>query len=283
MGRNSAIILVVGHIMLSTYIADSKATNNIYESFPTSSSVKYTNLHKPNIILLLADDLGYGDLSLYPFTGMGIKTPEIEKLALESLTLTNFHTAAPVCTPSRAAILTGLFPWRLGIYSIYGSGPQAHEHLEVIPNLPMTLLEAGYHTAHIGKWHLGGMTPKDLKQRRDRSNDCNNSDRNNNNDNDDDRSITPGPNQHGFVEYVSMEEGQGSVRLTSLLKESSLYHTGANHLYRNDKKYTPSKNILTDRQAEEAIRVMSESVSRQKPFFLNVWFDAPHSPWEMIP
>jgi arylsulfatase A-like enzyme len=68
--------------------------------------------------------IGYGDLSVEPFLGQGIKTPELEKMAMESIIMANFHVAAPICTPTRASILTGLFPWRLGIYGIYGSGPQ---------------------------------------------------------------------------------------------------------------------------------------------------------------
>ena len=78
--------------------------------------------NRPNIIILLADDLGYGDLSVPPFNAHGIKTPELELMAAQSAKLTNFHVAAPICTPSRAAIITGLFPWRLGIYSIFGTG-----------------------------------------------------------------------------------------------------------------------------------------------------------------
>jgi len=67
--------------------------------------------------------------------------------------MSNFHATAPICTPSRASILTGLFPWRLGIYSIYGTGPQADEHLAVTPNAPMAFLNASYYIAHVGKWH----------------------------------------------------------------------------------------------------------------------------------
>lgn len=104
---------------------------------------------RPNIVLLLADDLGYGDLSIEPFLGSGIQTPHIMNLASEGLIMENFHAAAPVCTPSRASIITGLFPWRLGIYSIYGSGPQADEHLQVVPNAPMAFMEAGYHTGKL--------------------------------------------------------------------------------------------------------------------------------------
>ena len=106
---------------------------------------------KPNILLILADDLGYGDLSVDPFTGYGIKTPELEKMAKKGVIMHNFHVAAPVCTPSRASILTGLFPWRLGIYSIYDIGPQAKEYLALVPTVASLFHEAGYHTAHVGK------------------------------------------------------------------------------------------------------------------------------------
>ena len=76
----------------------------------------YTESIRPNILLILADDLGYGDTSVSPFTGTGIHTPELQRMAEASLVYTNFHAAAPVCTPTRASILTGLFPWRVGAF-----------------------------------------------------------------------------------------------------------------------------------------------------------------------
>jgi len=77
---------------------------------------------RPNILLLLADDLGLGDTSVTPFTGSGILTPELQKMAKKGTIMTNFHAAAPTCTPSRAAILTGMFPWRFGIAGVYDYG-----------------------------------------------------------------------------------------------------------------------------------------------------------------
>ena len=74
----------------------------------------FADSSRPNILLILADDLGYGDTSVVPFVGTGIFTPELQRMAESSLVYTNFHTAAPVCTPTRASILTGLFPWRVG-------------------------------------------------------------------------------------------------------------------------------------------------------------------------
>ena len=212
--------------------------------------------HKPNILIILADDLGFGDLSVPPFVGSGIKTPELEMMASMSTIMTNFHVAAPICTPTRASILTGLFPWRLGIKSIYGTGVQAKDVLRVVPNMPTTFRSAGYHTAHVGKWHLGGMTPNDISQRNAMRPTC--------------QGANPGPNQHGYDEYVAMMEGPGSVRLTSLLPKSTLYHEGARHLLRNDQPYLTSGDILTDRQATEAIRIMNETVAIGKKFFLQV-------------
>jgi len=77
---------------------------------------------RPNILLLLADDLGLGDTSVLPFVGSDILTPELEKMAKKGTIMTNFHAAAPTCTPSRAAILTGMFPWRFGIGGVYDYG-----------------------------------------------------------------------------------------------------------------------------------------------------------------
>jgi membrane-anchored protein YejM (alkaline phosphatase superfamily) len=94
--------------------------------------------------------------------------------------------------------------------------------------------------------------------------------------------VSPGPLQHGFSEYVAMAEGPSSPRLTSLIPKSLLYHQGAKHLVRNDHEYFPTDEILTDRQASEAIRIMNETVQRGQNFFMQLWFDAPHGPWETI-
>jgi arylsulfatase A-like enzyme len=227
----------------------------------------------PNVLMILVDDLGYGDLSVSPFTGHGLLTPNLEAMSKRSTVLTNFHVVAPVCTPSRAALLTGLFPWRLGIYSIYGTGPQALEYMTVVPTSPMAFLQQGYHTAHVGKWHLGGMQPKDIALRQ--SQNCTPG------------LVEPGPMQHGFVEYVAMAEGPESPRLKILSPTSTLYHAGAQHLLRNEKPWGQSQSpkkqqILTDRQTDEAIRIMNETVSRGQRFYLHLWYDAPHGPWEII-
>lgn len=113
----------------------------------------------PNIIFILADDLGYGDLGCYgnPY----IKTPNLDRLAQEGTVYRQFYAASAVCSPSRAAFLTGRYPARLGIHGHLSS----HENNAArempdwldpkVLNLPQRLKQNGYKTAHFGKWHLG--------------------------------------------------------------------------------------------------------------------------------
>ena len=127
---------------------------------------------RPNIIMILADDLGYGDLSVAPFLSQvmnGIKTPALEEMARNGVKMTNFHVASPVCSPSRASIMSGLFSWRLGVDFIYagdlkndGTEEIDHKYLPMMPNIATSLRSAGYYTAHVGKWHLGGQSQKEI-------------------------------------------------------------------------------------------------------------------------
>jgi len=108
----------------------------------------------PNIIYIIADDLGYGDLRCYN-PNSKIPTPHMDQLAREGLRLTDYHTSSAVCTPTRYSVLTGRYNWRSRLKSgvLTGESPLIIE--EGPPTCAELLRQAGYRTACIGKWHLG--------------------------------------------------------------------------------------------------------------------------------
>lgn len=107
---------------------------------------------KPNIVVIYADDLGYGDLGCFGATD--IKTPHVDRMAEEGMKLTSFYSVSAVCSPSRAGLLTGRYPQRMGINGVFF--PDSHTGLPVNEiTIADVLSDAGYKTGMIGKWHLG--------------------------------------------------------------------------------------------------------------------------------
>jgi arylsulfatase A-like enzyme len=237
---------------------------------------------RPNILLILADDLGYGDLSVKPFVTDfdpmlwpcvegGILTPQLERMARQGVIMTNFHASAPVCSPARTSIMTGLYPWRMTAMNAFELGrdlSQRNGFLPQIPTTPEILREyGGYYTVHSGKWHLGGMREE---QRKDRvyKDDCS----------------RPSPNQHGFEEYISELDGPESPRYTFLLRNANLHTQGYRHLLKDDvpmpivENKQEKEQVLSDREADDAILYMKEQqkLRPNQPWFMQVWFNAPH-------
>ena len=215
---------------------------------------------RPNVILLVGDDLGYADLSCYG--GKAVRTTNLDRLAGSGTRFSNFYAASAVCTPSRASMLTGRYPLRFDIRKAF-SDDEAHLPAGTA-TLPRILQRAGYSTAHAGKWHLGGLH---LKHARDRKNSI------------------PGPREHGFDHYVCQNEEQ--PMRGQMGKERTLYRRGGTCLLRDDVSVPPSDPYYsmhwTDIVADEAVHQIEQMHARKRPFFMNVWFLNPHMPYEPAP
>ena len=113
----------------------------------------------PNMVILFADDLGYGDLSCYGHPT--IRTPNLDRLAQGGIRLTSFYVAAPACSPSRAALLTGRYPLRTGMHRVIGPDSERGMKLSEV-TMADALKGRGYQTMAIGKWHIGHAKPEFL-------------------------------------------------------------------------------------------------------------------------
>lgn len=192
----------------------------------------------PNFVIIFADDLGYGDLSCYGHPT--IRTPNLDRMAAEGMRFTQFYCAAPVCTPSRAALLTGRLPIRSGMCSnarnvLYPNSSGGLPAEEI--TLAKALKAKDYATACIGKWHLGHL-PQYL------------------------------PMRHGFDYYFGLPYSNDmfdkNTRGVALMRGEEVIENPA------------VQETLTRRYTEEAIRFIREN--RSRPFFLYLPHTFPHVP-----
>ena len=214
---------------------------------------------RPNIILMLADDMGYKDLTC--FGGIN-PTPHLDALAKGGVKLTRFYAASAVCTPTRASIMTGRYPLRFDIRKHFSDGP---EHLpQGTVTLQGLLSQAGYNTCHVGKWHLGGLHVDEDGRRLQNM---------------------PGPKEHGFHHYQCQIEQQ-PLR-GEMGRNKTLYRKGGHCLIRDDvavgKDDPYYESHFTDINGDHAVELIRSFAEEDKPFFLNLWWLVPHMPYEPAP
>ncbi len=192
----------------------------------------------PNVVILLADDLGYGDLGCYGHPN--IRTPNLDRMAAEGLRFTSFYAASSVCTPSRAGLLTGRYAVRTGLPNVLGP-----EDSSGLPASEITLAKAlkgmGYRTMAIGKWHLGYAKPEYM------------------------------PTAHGFDSYFGLLYSNDMIKpWVQTDRPLELYH-GTEPVER-----MVDQGTLTVRYTDEALRFIKASKTR--PFFLYLAYAMPHLP-----
>lgn len=193
---------------------------------------------RPHIVLIMCDDLGYGDVG---FTGATASpTPHIDRIAREGVILRQAYSAAPVCSPTRVALMTGRYPQRepAGLHEPLTRHPIGLPADP--PTLPRLLRAAGYHTALVGKWHLG--TAPEYH-----------------------------PLRHGFDEFYGfLGAAADYVSKRDTEYDAPLFHDGETPVV--------PEGYLTDVLTARAERIIG--AERDRPLFLSLQYNAPHWPWQ---
>lgn len=226
---------------------------------------------RPNIVFILADDLGIGDVKCYGGERCQINTPHIDALARGGLRFTDAHVSASVCVPTRVAIMTGRYPWRFGQPQPGGAwgflGPQFDTRTFTLGKMFKT---ARYRTGYVGKWHLGTvMTTKDGKVQNEKNVDYT-------------KPIKVGPRQHGFdhsfilpgsldmYPYVFSRNNAWQGEVTAQKGWSAFNRVG------------PAEKDFEDHEVLETFYREAEafvgSAKAEQPFFLYLALTAPHTP-----
>ena len=194
---------------------------------------------KPNILMILVDDLGYGDLSSYG--AKDLKTPHIDRLMAAGMRFDNFYANCPVCSPTRASLLSGRYPDLAGVPGVVrthitNNWGHLAPHAELLPKL---LKPAGYHTAIVGKWHLGLDSPNT-------------------------------PNERGFDHFHGF--------LGDMMDDYYNHRRHGNNYMRLDGKEINPKGHATDLFTQWSIDYINDRAKSDRPFFLYLAYNAPHTP-----
>ncbi len=210
-----------------------------------------TRATKPNILFILVDDMGFGDLSV--MGNRKISTPNLDRLAHEGVLMTRFYDAAPICSPSRAGFFTGRFPAEVGFVTFINdraanaSFGQADWLDPKQPNVASMLNQAGYATGHFGKWHMGG--GRDIGD-------------------------APWPTAYGFDESFTTFEGLGPRVLVADEERNLADQSGR---LGQGSTYYDIKTNLTQTYANKVLEFAGKNHAR--PWFAQLWLNDVHDPW----
>ncbi len=211
-------------------------------------------MSQPNIIIFMTDDQGYGDLSCMGSTDF--RTPHLDRLAASGARFTSWYSNSPVCSPSRAALLTGRYPGHAGVRAILAGHRTATGLPQRVPSLATALKRQGYRTALFGKWHLG---------------------------------LAEGsrPHEHGFDETFGFMAGCVDYY-------SHIFYWGMNtgwpgmnpthDLWRNNREtWEYNGQYLTEVITEKTVDYIRGAAQQSQPFFAYVAYNAPHYPMHAPP
>src|SRR4030042_1573351 len=196
-------------------------------------SLKILSQESPNIILCMSDDHGWGQKGYnnHPV----LQTPNLDEMAANGLRFNRFYAGSPVCSPTRASVLTGRSNDRTAVYD-HGYPLRKQEK-----TIAQALKEAGYMTAHFGKWHLNGHRGPGAPILKD-----------------DERN----PGHFGFYEWLSVSN---FFDINPVMSRNGIF----------EELQGESSIIIVN----EALKFIEQAINNNRPFFIVIWFGSPHSPW----
>jgi len=201
---------------------------------------------RPNIIVFMTDDQGYGDLSCMGTTDF--LTPHIDELATTGARFTNWYSNSPVCSPSRASLLTGRYPGNAGVRAILAGHRKATGLTPEAPTIATAVRDLGYQTAMVGKWHLG--LAKECR-----------------------------PNQNGFDYFYGFMAGCIDYYSHVFYWCMADGHTDPTHdLWENDREFYDNGKYFTEMVSDKAVEKIREMNESEAPFMMYVAYNAPHYP-----
>lgn len=211
---------------------------------PACFMAKAQKSKQPNIIIIYTDDLGYGDLGCYG--NPTISTPHLDKMASLGMKFTQFNIAANVCTPSRAALLTGCYPKRVGLHKGVLRGTSTIGLNQDETTLAEILKNTGYHTACFGKWHLGHQ----------------------------EQFL---PNKHGFDEFWGFPFSNDMSKKEQALMGNNKYPYSLPLIAQADTiELDPDQSVVTRQLTDKTIAYIKKN--KKKPFFIYLAYPMPHIP-----